>query len=72
MSGKLDENVTRKVRGRHVLTEGVADFDLLVAGPGGVVRPGGPAGGVADGVLRRGRRRDHQEQDGQGQTRATG
>ena len=55
-------------------TESVADFELLAAGPGGVIAGGRPAGGVADGVLGRRRRRDaaHEEQRGQGQRRATG
>lgn len=56
------------------LTESVADFELLAAGPGGVIAAGRPAGGVADGVLGRRRRRGaaHEEQRRQGQRRATG
>ena len=55
-------------------TESVADFELLAAGPGGVIAAGRPAGGVTDGVLGRRRRSDaaHEEQRGQGQRRATG
>lgn len=51
------------------LTETVADFELLAAGPGGVVAGGRPAGRVPDGVLGRHRRRGaaHEEQRGQGQ-----
>jgi len=38
------------------LTENVADFELLAAGPGGVIAGGRPAGRVPDGVLGRRRR----------------
>lgn len=51
------------------LTESVADFELLAAGPGGVIAGGRPAGGVPDGVLGRCRHRGaaHEEESGQGQ-----
>lgn len=60
----------REQLGCLALTESVADFELLVAGPGGVIAAGRPAGRVPDGVLgrRRGRRcAAHEEQRGQGQ-----
>jgi hypothetical protein len=56
-----------------LLTESVADFELLSLGPGGVIGAGRPARRVADGVLRRRHRPGaaHEEQRGQGQRRFT-
>lgn len=77
--GQTSENLnTRMLKvtqrlGYMALTEGIAHFEFLVAGPGGVIRPHRPAGRVADGVLGRRRRHHgaaHEEQSYQGQRRS--
>lgn len=77
--GQTSENLnTRMLKvtqrlGYMALTEGIAHFEFLVAGPGGVIRPHRPAGRVADGVLGRHRRHHgaaHEEQSYQGQRRS--
>jgi len=69
MAVHLGQNAAMQFRVYMALTESVADFELLAAGPGGVIAGGRPAGRVPDGVLGRRRCRGaaHEEERGQGQ-----